>query len=79
MQYAAVGLVAISAFLDSVVHLGTGIGLALTLLWVATGTLWCFVLTSSLSINTAILPAAVLALVAAVTGSWARLQTSVAD
>ncbi len=79
VQYGAVALVGISAVLDSVVHLGTGIGLALALLWVATGTVWCFVLTPSLTVNWAILPAATLGLVAAVCGSWSRLETSAVE
>lgn len=74
VHFAAVLLVAGAAYLDSRVHLGTGIGLSLTLLWVGAATLWVFVLLPGLSVNVQILPAAVLALVASLAGSWARLE-----
>jgi hypothetical protein len=73
--FAALAVLAGSAFVDSQFPTLVGIEVGLSLLWASALTVWGFVLTGNFSINWYIVPAAVLALASAMAATFADLRT----
>jgi len=76
--FAALGVLAGSAFVDSQFPTLVGIEVGLSLLWASALTVWGFVLTGNFTINWYMVPAAILALASAMAATLADLRTRAA-